>query len=155
MGTISNFMKIRRDGKIIPEEMTLEQLEDIGWAPDKITRVQWDYEGRRIELNDPDGSGLYVEVIDDRTAVAVNMDEYISIIDADGSLRLRVPNVQNIGGKELKGKFAWFGEVESGMTHCFAVVFEVPPVKWDEGSDFYLLHIDSMNGKLLKWHWTR
>lgn len=155
MGTISNFIEIRRDGKIIPEGMTYDQWEELGWAPEKVIRIRWDYEGRPVELED--SGGMLAEIIDSRTAIAIEINggQNLSVYDPNGKLRCRVPNVQNISGKDLSGVFAWFGKVEIDIAHCFAVVFEVGPASWDSPSDFYLLHVDSLNGKLLKWQRTR
>jgi hypothetical protein len=50
---ISNFQKIRRDGKLIPEGMTGEQMTLSGWEPDKVLWLRWDWHGHPIQLAKP------------------------------------------------------------------------------------------------------
>jgi hypothetical protein len=36
---ISNFQHIRRDGKVVPEGMTVVEMTAAGWVPDRVMRM--------------------------------------------------------------------------------------------------------------------
>jgi hypothetical protein len=42
---IQNFKEIRRDGKVIDDNSTTAQLLSLGWAPEKVNRIEWEYHG--------------------------------------------------------------------------------------------------------------
>jgi hypothetical protein len=89
---ISNFLEFRRDGKVIPKGMTAVQMITAGWEPDKVQRLQWDWDGHPIELAGPYGllsrivrSREYLAVLEDTGATGYHAR--LSVYLPNGTLR--------------------------------------------------------------------
>jgi hypothetical protein len=100
---ISNLQKIRRDGNMIPEGMTGEQMIASGWEPDKVLWLRWDCYGHPIELASPYGflsrivpSREYLAVLEDTDATGQHAR--LSVYLSDGTLRGNFPNILEFPG---------------------------------------------------------
>jgi len=89
---ISNFHKIRRDGKVIPEGMTGVEMIAAGWEPDKVLWLRWDCDGHPTELASHYGllsrvvpSHEYVAVLEDTDATGDHATLRVHL--ADGTIR--------------------------------------------------------------------
>jgi hypothetical protein len=95
---ISNFLEFRRDGKVIPEGMTAVQMITAGWEPDKVLRLQWDWDGHPIELASPYGllsrivrSREYLAVLEDTDATGYHAR--LSVYLSNGTLGAELANI--------------------------------------------------------------
>lgn len=127
---ISNFKEIRRDEKVIPESLTVDDMAALGWSPEKVTTITWDNDGKAVELHARHGS--LSKVLPDREGIAYieNEDEAgicstLSMLNADGSVRFSVPNMQVIKGNLETGTYSWYEPARSKLTVCLGVVFRL------------------------------
>jgi hypothetical protein len=152
---ISNFHKIRRDGKVIPEGMTGVEMIAAGWEPDKVLRLRWDYDGHPIELASPYGllsrvvpRHEYLAVLEDTDATGDHAT--LRVYLPDGTIRESLPNIpewaetaQSVARKE-EGEYVWFQMPKSPLPTAFAVVFRV----YRNGAT-YRVDIDAASGAVL------
>ena len=153
---ISNFHELRRDGKVIPEDMTAVQMTAAGWVPDKVLRIRWDWDGHPIELTTPFGflsrivsSREYIAVLEDTDATGDHAT--LSIYLPDGTLRENYPNIVQFPETERwpahtePGEYLWFQTPKSPVPTAFAVVFKV-----DRNSATYQVDIEAATGAVLR-----
>jgi hypothetical protein len=152
---ISNFQKIRRDGKVIPEGMTGVQMIVAGWEPDKVLRLRWDWDGHPIELTSPYGllsrvvpSHEYLAVLEDTDATGYHAR--LSVYLPDGTIKESYPKLldfpataKSLAHKE-PGEYVWFQTPKSPLPTAFAVVFKV----YRNGAT-YRVDIDAATGAVL------
>lgn len=146
--SIHNFMEIRRDGKVIDESMSAEDVFALG-NPEKIVEVKWRDDARLVSIHDD--LGMLAKVVPGRNFVAINgHDEPSSqcrklfIMNADGSKRLQLSNVQNIRGANESGKFCWFEPSRTESSDVFGVVFNVA-----SDDSMFQLDIDATSGAIV------
>jgi hypothetical protein len=152
---ISNFQKIRRDGKIIPEGMTGEQMLAAGWQPEKVLWLRWDWFGHPIELASPYGflsrivpSREYLAVLEDTDATGQHA--ILSVYLSNGTFRGTFPNLLELPGNaqiaphKEAGEYVWFQIPRSPLPTAFAAVFKV----FRNGAT-YRVDIDAATGSLL------
>lgn len=160
MQTVQDFCKIRRDGRVIEEDMTLERRHELGWPVSKITRIEWRCDGNTISLEDP--RGLTSVILPDRSGVvlmlhtAQSSDEVLGVVNADGTSRFCLGNVQEINGEKFTGKYRWFQPTRINKPTVFGVVFGYT-IKSQE----FIMHpdvhldVDAMTGEIISSHPTR
>ena len=148
MDTIRNFQKIRRDGQVIDEQMTTAQIFALG-TPQKVTTVQWEYGGHPVVRRSQ--HGMLSKVLSGRDLVVIleGLDDSDSrstlfVLNADGSLRLNVPNEQTINGKKERGEFRWFESARKSGVNWFGIVFE-PAGR----NGMFQLDIDGTTGRVV------
>jgi hypothetical protein len=152
---ISNFRKIRRDGKVIPEGMTGVQMISAGWEPDKVLRLQWDWNGHAIELVSSFGflsrivpSHEYLAVLEDTDATGYQAR--LSVFLPDGTMKERYPNVLELPGtaqraaRQETGEYVWFQTPKSTLPTAFAVVFRI-----DRNGATFRVDTDAATGAVL------
>lgn len=146
---IQNFKKIRRDGKVIEESMKAKDMIALGWSPDKVLAVQWDDESRPVCIRS--NFGILAKIISGRESIAVieecdktGQHSTLSIINTDGSLRLRLPNIQVIRNKDEIGEFCWFEPQRVNSPNVFGVVFSLT-----SDNSMFQLDIDAGNGAIV------
>jgi hypothetical protein len=152
---ISNFRELRRDGKVIPEGMTAVQMIAAGWEPDKVLRLQWDWNGHPIELVSPYGflsrivrSHEYLAVLEDTDATG----DYarLSVYLPDGTIRESFPNILEFPGtaqspaRTEPGEYVWFETPKSTLSTTFGAVFKVY-----RNNATYRADIDAATGAVL------
>ncbi|MES2407100.1 MAG: hypothetical protein V4528_07245 [Pseudomonadota bacterium] len=142
--TIQQFIEIRRDGKVIDETMSVEDICALG-AIEKVIEVQWRNGSQPVSLRD--AYGVLAIVVPGREFVAANgHDEsgqrrVLSVINADGTQRLQLSNTQVIRGKGELGDFRWFELPRVESLNVFGVVFERA-----SDNSMFQLDIDATNG---------
>lgn len=158
MTTIQHFREIRRDGKVIDELMTVEDIGALG-PIEKVIEVQWHHDSQPVSLRAD--YGILAEVVPGREFVVANEGDDESgqhrtlwILNADGSRRLQLSNTQVIRGEEKTGKFCWFELPRIESPNVFGVVFDVD-VGPMEGSSMFQLDIDAINGNVVGVYETR
>lgn len=153
MGTIENYIEIRRDGRIIPENMPSEELHKMGVC--KLKELRWTYDGKDVRI--PAAFGILGDVVQGRQFVAVKERDNESgkhstlwILNGDGSRRWRIPDTQTINGKEVRGIFCGFESPRIERDHVFGAVYDCITLR-----DMYILEIDADSGATLGAHYTR
>lgn len=148
MTIIQSFKRVRRDGKVIDESMTAEDMFTLG-LPEKIIELQW-YDGSR-PISFRADYGVLARVISGRESVAAieendELGEHSTlwIINADGSRRLQVSNTQPIHGKDITGEFGWLTKPRIEASNIFGAIFG----RRDSSSMFHL-DIDATNGNVI------
>jgi hypothetical protein len=155
MNVIENFQEVRRDGQIISEGMTSEQIDALGDIS-RVVEVRWQNSltGKTVSVKSK--FGVLSKVIDGRRWVAAmvyDSDTQCSLVifDSGGEVHLRVPNVQRINDEERTGLFAGFSEPHSQGDGVFGVIFRTEGFDWDR----YWMDIDALTGKVLTCTWTK
>lgn len=126
MKNIKNFKEIRRDRKVIYESMKVEDIFALGPA-EKIVEIQWHNGPHLVSL--ASHYGILARVVAGRDFVAANeYDEsgrkrILSILNADGSRRFQLSNIQSVRGKNEAGDFRWFEPPGTDVPDIFGVVF--------------------------------
>jgi hypothetical protein len=148
MDTIRNFKKIRWDGQVIDEQMTPEQVFALG-TPQKVITVQWEYGGRPVARQSQ--YGLLSKVLSGRELVVIlegldasDTRNSLFVLNADGSLRVSVPNDQTINGTTERGEFRWLEAPRKNEANRFGAVFE-PAGR----NTMFQLDIDGATGKVV------
>jgi hypothetical protein len=152
---ITNFLETRRDGKLIPEGMTSVQMISLGWEPDKVLRLQWDWNGQPIELVSPYGflsrvvrSREYLAVLEDTDATG--WQSKLSVYLPDGTLRqnfinvVALPATARFPAHTEAGEFVWFETQKSPVPTAFGVVFKV-----NRNGATHRVDIDAATGAVL------
>jgi hypothetical protein len=149
MNSITTFQEIRRDGKVIEESMTPEDMIRAGWQPDKVVALRWVWYDRTIELRSPFGflsrvvpSREYVAVLEDTDAGGQHA--VLTVYQTDGSPRGTFRNVLEIAGKPAAGEFRSFRTPKSPLPTAFCVLFDV----FSNGGT-YQVDIDAASGAVL------
>lgn len=152
---IQEFEEIRRDGKIVKENMKAKDLIAMGWKPDNIIEVRWIINGKQIYLKS--GRSLLAVVVPGREYVAViekninpNMPSSLYILDSDGNKRASIDNKQIFDGKPFYGEFCWFEQSAATEIGKFGVAFR-------RKHDDILYHVDinAKDGRIIKMNVTR
>jgi len=142
----NSFQEKRRDGKTIPETMSVQDVINKGWGVDQIVTVRWKSEVGNVEVKNSDG--ILAEVLPDRSGVValatVGNDDVLKIFNSDGTERLIIPNQQNVSGSGINGIFEWFEPSATDDGVSFGVVFS----ERSSGVS-YQLDIDPTNGQVI------
>ncbi|MEY8200266.1 MAG: hypothetical protein RPS47_13580 [Colwellia sp.] len=146
MNIIKYFQEVRRDGKIIEENMSVQDLIDEGWGVEQVTTLRWEVEGKKKELHN--SAGILAEVLSDRSAVVgiftQGGNDILKVINPDGTERLTISNNQLLNGDIVKGVFEWFEPASCNSGPCFGVIF-----KSDSTGNIYQLDIDAISGQVI------
>ena len=153
MSLISNFEQIREDGRILQEGMTLQDLQRLGWNIEKIRKLQWLSDGRRVFVGAEYGflgkvtpSRQYVMAMDfmDPTGHRSQLKSF----KADGSLACSIPNDPLVQGEKREGEYQWFEPARVNAPDAIGVVFRFTKDGASYQSD-YQLDIDAASGDIL------
>ena len=146
MTGIQNFREIRRDGRVIPEGMSVEAIARLGSTPVKIAALAWDSDAGGVELKAKHGILSLVLPKRDGVAVIEKTEEAgfvgsLYVVNADGSKRLAVSNLQRINGSDESGQFRWLEKPRGASPNSFGAVFEL-----DRDHSQFRLDIDVVSG---------
>jgi hypothetical protein len=152
---ITHFREIRRDGKVIDENMSVDKLWAEGWKPEIVTSVQWRLEDQLIELHFP--SGVLARPLRDRSAVVIlspilgsSLARELWVVNPNGTKRLSISNTQTVNGVIMVGTFEWIGDPRSHSPVTFGAMFQN-----SADSEMYELDIDATTGMLLNAFWSK
>lgn len=154
MHSVENFVEIRRDGKTIPESMSVDEMIAQGWSAEKVIEARWLFDGQPVSLANE--HGLLAEVTPRRDGVAVlrnSGDEQVpgtlEVVNADGTSRLVIGNHQQINGRDYGGAFGWLERARVVAPNAFGAVFRA------ENGAMWQLDIDANTGQVLGVYETR
>jgi hypothetical protein len=155
MKVIENFQEIRRDGQIIPEGMTAEQIDALGNVS-RVVEVRWHNSLTEKTICIKTNFGILSKVIDGRSWIAAlvyDSETHCSLVvfNSAGEVHIRVPNVHRIDDLERSGLFAGFSEPHLRQDAVFGVIFRTEGPDWDR----YWMDIDARTGKVLACTWTK
>jgi hypothetical protein len=125
---ITEFRKIRRDGRVIEEYMTAGDIISLGWPPEQVVEIQWLDCERPVKRQS--SCGLLATVVRGRDYVALIENDSVFrttssllIVNSDGTTRCPISDIQNIHGREVRGTFRWFEPPRQLRNNLFGVVF--------------------------------
>jgi hypothetical protein len=155
MNRIQNLYKVRRDGKIIKEEMTFEQIDALGEIS-KVVEVHWTDGNTGRSASAKSKFGTFAEIVQGRRFVAVlvyknETDCNLVVFNPDGSTHLVIPNIQTINGEKMTGSFGWFESPHHPADSVFGVVFQAD----HRSSAQYWMDLDANTGEVLACTWTK
>jgi hypothetical protein len=146
---IAALREIRRDGKVIDESMTPEDVGKLG-PPEKIVRIEWIYDQRSASLQHK--GGMLAKVLPDRTGIAVLLHDgesrfakNLKILNDDGSLRASSGPSLSIDGTAFSGEYGWFEPARTSPEKNLGIVF------WRAADDIlFQLDIDPATAKVMR-----
>lgn len=148
MDTIQSLKKIRRDGQVIEENMTFEQIFALG-TPEKVNTIQWEYGGRVVAWRTQ--HSMLATVLPGRNLICVieELDDSgtrstLSVVNGDGSLRAIVSNQQILRGRRERGQYRWFESARKSGPNHFGVIFRRDVSNYD-----FHLDIDGATGTVI------
>jgi hypothetical protein len=147
MTTIQQFKEIRRDGEIIDESMKAQDIFALG-PTEKVIEVQWHNGSQPVSVRD--AYGVLAKVVPGREFVATNghdksgQHRELSIINADGSRRLQLSNIQQIRANDEVGEFCWFESPRTQSPNVFGVVFSC-----SGDNSMFQMDIDATDGSVV------
>ena len=143
---ISDFVEVRRDGRIIPAGMTVAAMLEAGWSADIVVRARWRHDASEVAIED--GGGLLaVPVVGGHHVAAILSDGSLTIYDELGEPKHVWSHMIESQGSAWRGKFCWFEKsILAGRVNA---VFE------DESSALFLCEIDAVLGQVVSVSRTR
>jgi hypothetical protein len=145
---INQLKELRQDGRVIDENMTFDVMVEQGWEPSLVIEVQWQHDGKTVRFRHP--KGVSVHVVSDRSCAALllprstepDAGEDFMVVNADGSLRYQVSEVQTLNGRRETGRFEWFEDTDRpDILQC---MFRV-----DRNQAMFALDMELSTGKIL------
>jgi hypothetical protein len=148
MHRIERYRALCADGRTIDEQRTLNHHRR--WKPTTIVRLEWECDGRPIEIAHI--YGLMAQLLPDRSGVAIlrasvrsRFSPALELIEADGGTRFTLQSPIRVDGQDVLGEFAWF---ESAQTR--KAVRAVRVVFWSIAGDrYFLLDVDARSGGIV------
>lgn len=152
MNKITQLIEIRRDGTVIDETMTIEDIIALEGS-EEIVEVRWRNGSQSISIRDD--CGLWVKIVAGGSFVVVSRcDEFgkhaMFVFNANGAQRFQLPNVQIINGKSEDGEFLWIEEPYTKSANVFGAIFE----RACDHSQWWL-DIDAESGEAVRVHEAR
>ena len=129
MDQIVAFAQVRTDGKLVPSDMTVEEMAALGWGPSKVVALRWIYRGEQVTI---DGRvGVHGIVVPGANFVAALLggdethpNRYLVIFSPDGSVHGKINGPISISGREHRGTFGWFEPAMTPAPNMFGAVFQ-------------------------------
>jgi hypothetical protein len=156
MSLIQKFYEVRKDGKVIPESMTIADRHALGWDISKVVQAHWTCAETNKPVSVQSSFGVFSEVVQGRRFVAALLytdDSHCNLVVylADGKTHLTIPNVQQLNGRNEPGEFAWLTSPHKPAEDVFAVIFQAE----DGAMGQYWMDIDARTGEVLICTWTK
>jgi len=129
MSQITEFMRVRADGNLVPSEMPVEAMLARGWGPCSVIALKWTFDGKEVEVNAPKGihaivvpGGNYVAALhnDDKS----NPTNNLLVLGKDGSVHGKVESGIWESGQYYSGTFDWFEPAIIPAADTFGVVLQ-------------------------------
>ena len=99
---ISNFIEVREDGKVITEDMTPEDIWNLGDVC-KVVKIQWDANDIKYQVENE--SGILSSLLPDKTGLVYSKSEKeVICVNEDNSIRFRKYALSISGAVS----FCWF-----------------------------------------------
>jgi hypothetical protein len=154
MTLIQNLRLLRRDGHHLPETGRAAYLARHGLKIDKVVEAHWEADGIARSIRHEQGIG--VRVVSGRQFLDVIFDHgqdlhdsRLAVVNADGSIRFVVANLQQINGAPAAGFFRWTENAVPDARDAFSGMFEHP------NGEMFRIVIDAVGGEVLSVRKTR
>lgn len=146
MYRIERYRALCADGRTLDEQTTLTDIHQRRWKPSTIVRLEWECNGRPIEISHI--YGLMAHLLPDRSGVAVlrasvrsRFSPALELIEPDGETRFTLESPIRIDHYDVIGEFAWFESPQPKAAHLVRMVF------WSVAGDrYFLLDVDARTG---------
>jgi len=154
MDSITNLYEVRRDGKVIKEGMTFEEIAAFGEIS-KVVEMHWTDRstGQPASIKSPFGVfGALVQGRDFIVATIYSSKSNCRLIsiNANGSTRCTFSDTQKINGQDEFGSFGWV-ETTHYPNNVFGAIFTVDCFPVTQ----YRLDIDVITAEVLACSWTK
>src|SRR6185295_9550862 len=113
MHRIERYRALCADGRTLDEQSTLTDIHQRRWKPSTIVRLEWECNGRPIEISHV--YGLMAQLLPDRSGVAIlraslrsRFSPALELIEPNGETRFTLESPIRIDGHDVVGEFAWF-----------------------------------------------
>ena len=148
MHRIERYRALCADGRTVDEQRSL--IHQGRWKSSTIVRLEWECNGRSIEISHI--YGLMAQLLPDRSGVAVlraslrsRFSPALELIEPDGETRFTLESPIRIDDQDVVGEFAWFESAEASpppkAAHRLRMVF------WSVAGDrYFLLDVDAKTG---------
>lgn len=151
MDTIEQFRELCTDGRPVSDPSRFPSVPGAAatrWKSSTIVRLQWECDGKGIEIEHL--YGITAQVLPDRRSVAVlrsaphgRFATALEFFDARGTPLFTLSSPLEIEGQSVSGEFAWFESATERTPAVVRVVF------WALGDDrYYLLDVSSATGDI-------
>ncbi len=151
MDTIEQFKELCTDGRPVADPSRFPCVPGAvatRWKSSTIVRLQWQCDGKGIEIEHL--YGITAQVLPDRRSVAVlrstphgRFATALEFFDARGTPLFTLSSPIEIEGQSVSGEFAWFESATERTPAVVRVVF------WALGDDrYYLLDVSSASGDI-------
>ena len=146
MHRIERYRALCADGRTLDEQTTLTDIHKRRWKPSTIVRLEWECDGRTIEISHV--YGLMAQLLPDRSGVAVlraslrsRFSPALEVIEPSGETRFTLASPVRIEGRNVDGEFAWFESPHGTERRLVRMVF------WSAAGDrYFLLDVDAETG---------
>jgi hypothetical protein len=146
MHRIERYRALCADGRALDEQTTLTDIHQRRWKPSTIVRLEWDCDGKPIEISHV--YGLMAQLLPDRSAVAIlraslrsRFAPALEVIEPDGQTRFTLVSPIRIEGRDVFGEFAWFESPKDLRGRIVRIVF------WSSTGDrYFLLDVNAATG---------
>ncbi|OEF06388.1 hypothetical protein [Vibrio genomosp. F10] len=147
MNKVTDFIKIRADGKQVDDSMSLDELLAKGWKPSPVIEIQWMYLGKRYNLKNTDG--MSAVLLNDGATIAVLHWDYpyntFDFLNPDGGQRFLISNEQSIDGELVIGGFSSPSCEDIDGYICCKVIFDSSRLR-----NLFEIYIDVVSGAVVR-----
>ena len=146
MHRIERYRALCADGRTLDEQTTLTDIHHRRWKPSTIVRLEWECNGRAVEIAHI--YGLMAQLLPDRSAIALlrasvrsRFSPALEVIEPDGETRFTLQSPIRIDGVDVAGEFAWFESPQAKAGRVVRMVF------WSAAGDrYFLLDVNAETG---------
>jgi hypothetical protein len=155
MTGIQNFFELRADGRVITEEMTVEQIGALGEIC-KVVEVCWTNTSTQQAVSIKSQFGVIADVVSGRKFVAARVfakkaDSELLVFDSNGQIHCTLSKIQVINENQESGQFVWFTSAHQERDGIFGVIFQADNSTVGQ----YWMDIDAATGNVVECTWTR
>ncbi|MFK3644170.1 hypothetical protein [Pseudomonas protegens] len=125
---INDFERIREDGKVIDENMTVDQMIALGWSPCRVVEARWRWQEQLLSV--VNSRGLLAIVVPDRQHLAIlwNDDDTgvaatLYVVSGDRQQQIRIADKLLINGQLEAGIYSWFEQFPQVSPSIFTCMF--------------------------------
>jgi hypothetical protein len=155
MNLFQNLYEVRRDGKVITNDMSFEQIYALG-PTTRIVEAHWTDGLSQKPVVLKSSFGVVARVVQGgKFLVAMiytrEADCALVVVKSDGKSHLAIADVQEINGEKHRGVFRGFESPHRPADGVFGAVFHASY----RATAQYWMDIDATTGAVLECTWTR
>jgi len=152
---ISDFERIREDGKVIDENMTVDRMIALGWSPCLVVEARWRWQEQLLSV--VNSRGLLAIVVPDRQHLAIlwNDDDTgiaatLYVVSGDRQQQIRITDQLLIDGQLETGVYSWFEQFPQDSPSVFTCMFSR-----QRDQAMFRVDIDAATGDILSVQHSR